>query len=53
MAKEVGMICEQGDMGLFYDPLNESDQKSYNEQQRKEGKNNKESNSAKKNSGRR
>lgn len=51
MAKEVGMICEQGDMGLFYDPLNESDQKSYEQQQRKEEKDKK--NSAKKNDGRR
>lgn len=53
MAKEVGMICEQGDMGLFYDPLNESDQKSYQKQQRKEKEEDKKSNSAKKNEGRR
>lgn len=52
MNKEVGMICEQGDMGLFYDPLNESDQKTYEKQQRKE-ENDKKSNSAKKNVGRR
>lgn len=52
MNKEVGMICEQGDMGLFYDPLNESDQKTYEKQQRKE-ENDKKSNSAKKNGGRR
>lgn len=36
MAKEeVGLICEQGDMGLFYDPLSEEDQKTYNQQQQK------------------
>jgi hypothetical protein len=44
MAKEVGMICEQGDMGLFYDPLSESDQKTYEQQRQKE--NRRKSNSA-------
>ena len=26
------VICEQGDMGLFGDPLTEADQQKYNEQ---------------------
>lgn len=41
MAQKVGMICEQGDMGLFYDPLSEADQKTYDKQQSKEKNNNK------------
>ena len=48
--KEVGMICEQGDMGLFYDPLSEADQKTYDEQQKKT-KNGQQSNSASTNGG--
>lgn len=32
------IICEQGDLGLFGDPLNESDQAKYNEQQQSEEK---------------
>lgn len=39
----IGMICEQGDMGLFYDPLSESDKKILDEQQKKEAENNKKS----------
>lgn len=30
------MICEQGDMGLFGDPLNEADQQKYNNESKKE-----------------
>lgn len=29
---KVCSICEQGDLGLFGDPLNESDQKKYTDQ---------------------
>jgi len=32
------VLCEQGDMGLFGDPLSESDQQKYNEQCTKEDK---------------
>lgn len=28
------IICEQGDLGLFGDPLNEADQKKYDEQEK-------------------
>jgi hypothetical protein len=52
MAKEIGLICEQGDMGLFYDPLNESDRKLY-EQQRKQKEKGHKSNSASNESGKR
>lgn len=30
------IICEQGDLGLFGDPLSEADQAKYNEQQNDE-----------------
>ena len=30
------IICEQGDMGLFGDPLNEADQQKYNKETEKE-----------------
>lgn len=30
---QIGMICEQGDMGLMFDPLSEKDQKVLKEQQ--------------------
>ena len=30
------LICEQGDMGLFGDPLSESDQQKYNKETEKE-----------------
>ena len=39
----VGVICEQGDMGLHFDPLKEADQRRYEEQQ-KEAKNKEEAN---------
>lgn len=42
--REVGMICEQGDMGLHFDPLNEADQRRYKEQQ-EDNKNKKEKSS--------
>lgn len=29
----IGMICEQGDMGLHFDPLSEKEQKVLKEQQ--------------------
>lgn len=32
MGNETCVLCEQGDMGLFADPLNEKDQQKYNEQ---------------------
>lgn len=31
MAPEIGIITEQNDLGLGFDPLNPSDQKVYNE----------------------
>lgn len=43
MAKEVGMICEQGDLGLHYDPLTESEQRTLEQQDQKN--NNKEEDS--------
>lgn len=37
--KEVtSVICEQGDLGLFGDPLTEADQAKYDEQQQSEEK---------------
>lgn len=33
------MICEQGDMGLFGDPLNEADQQKFNTETKKETQN--------------
>ena len=33
---QVGVICEQGDLGLHYDPLKEADQKKYEKQQQDE-----------------
>jgi len=36
--QEVGVINEIGDMGLGFDPLNEKDQKVYNESVDKEKK---------------
>lgn len=30
------VICEQGDLGLFGDPLSEADQSKYNDQQQNE-----------------
>lgn len=30
---ETCIICEQGDMGLFGDPLNEADQQKYDQQE--------------------
>lgn len=35
---EIGVINEQGDLGLGFDPLNEKDQKVYNENAQKESK---------------
>lgn len=35
--KEVtSVICEQGDLGLFGDPLSEADQAKYDDQEKKE-----------------
>lgn len=34
------IICEQGDLGLFGDPLSEADQSKYNEQQQTEEESN-------------
>ena len=31
MNQEIGIITEQNDLGLGFDPLNEQDQKAYNE----------------------
>lgn len=36
MSKEIGIITEQGDLGLGFDPLNQNDQKVYNESASKE-----------------
>ena len=33
---QIGVITEIGDMGLGFEPLNEADQKSYNENLKKE-----------------
>lgn len=45
MAQQIGVITEIGDMGLGFEPLNESDQKSYNENLKKEeGKDDKKDN---------
>lgn len=33
------LICEQGDMGLFGDPLNEADQQKYDESKKETTKN--------------
>ena len=30
--QQTNILCEQGDMGLFCDPLSKEDQKKYNEQ---------------------
>lgn len=43
MAKEIGMICEQGDMGLWNTPLSESDRKILEQQERKQKEDNKKS----------
>lgn len=32
------ILCEQGDMGLFGDPLSEADQRKYDQQQKEENK---------------
>lgn len=31
--QKTAILCEQGDMGLFGDPLSEADQKKYDQQQ--------------------
>lgn len=36
MGQKISSICEQGDLGLWANELSESDQKSYNEQVKKE-----------------
>ncbi len=33
---QIGMICEQGDMGLHFDPLSEREQRILKEQEEKE-----------------
>lgn len=35
---KIGVITEQGDLGLGYDVLNEKDQSAYNQQKDKENK---------------
>lgn len=44
MAKEMSMICEQGDMGLFCDPISKSEAKLVNnsrdDKKQRENKNN-------------
>lgn len=37
-AGKICIICEQGDLGLYGDPLSEEDQKKYNNQIIKESK---------------
>lgn len=36
MSNNVGIITEQGDLGLGFDPLSEKDQKTYNESTQKQ-----------------
>ncbi len=33
---QIGMICEQGDMGLHFDPLSEREQRILKEQEERE-----------------
>lgn len=44
---QMGMICEQGDMGLMFDPLSKKDQKVLKEQSEKEDKDKKDKSSKK------
>lgn len=44
MSPEIGIITEQGDLGLGFDALNPKDQKSYNESTQPKNDSNKESN---------
>ncbi len=34
--QQTNILCEQGDMGLFGDPLSEADQRKYDQQQKEE-----------------
>lgn len=36
--QQTNILCEQGDMGLFGDPLSEADQRKYDQQQKEENK---------------
>ena len=36
MADTTCVLCEQGDLGLFAEPLSEADQQKYNKEQSKE-----------------
>lgn len=36
MADTTCVLCEQGDLGLFGEPLSEADQQKYNKEQSKE-----------------
>lgn len=42
MDKNIGIITEQGDLGLGFDQLNEKDQKTYNESANNSGQTQKE-----------
>lgn len=46
---QMGMICEQGDMGLMFDPLSKKDQKVLKEQSEKKEDKDKKDKSSKKN----